>query len=153
MSDKILIDEVPSLQPDSRIIEFVIFNLGWSNQTFNYSLINSSTNNELYSDWITINNNSELTVQIDVSDFSLNNEDIYILRVVPEEKASSVQEVYFSIENNTGDFNNDNITNVLDIIIMVNSIMSNNFSNVYDLNNDDLNNVLDIIILVNIILD
>ena len=64
-----------------------------------------------------------------------------------------MQEVYFSIENNTGDFNNDNITNVLDIIIMVNSIMSNNFSNVYDLNNDDLNNVLDIIILVNIILD
>ena len=53
-----------------------------------------------------------------------------------------------------GDFNNDNILNVLDIIALVNSIIDEDeFSIVFDLNFDSINNIADIIILVNRIID
>ena len=38
-------------------------------------------------------------------------------------------------------------------MIMVNSIIDNNFNILYDLNNDNIINILDVIVLVNIILD
>ena len=53
-----------------------------------------------------------------------------------------------------GDFNNDDILNVLDIIALVNNIIDvDDFSIIFDLNFDLINNVADIIILVNRIID
>ena len=53
-----------------------------------------------------------------------------------------------------GDFNNDDILNVLDVIALVNNIIDEDeFSIIFDLNFDLINNIADIIILVNRIID
>jgi hypothetical protein len=53
----------------------------------------------------------------------------------------------------TGDFNNDQTVNVLDVIILVNHILSPATVELEgaDLNNDGLVNILDVIVLINII--
>ena len=53
-----------------------------------------------------------------------------------------------------GDFNNDEIVNIQDTILLVSAVIGNNdiINSHYDLNNDEVINVLDIILLVNIIL-
>lgn len=53
----------------------------------------------------------------------------------------------------TGDINNDNEINVLDVVDLVNCVLFWDCLNCTDLNNDGLNNVLDIIDLVNIIIN
>ena len=54
----------------------------------------------------------------------------------------------------SGDINNDNIINILDVVLIVSSILDNNTYNIcYDMNEDSYINVLDIIIIVNIILN
>ena len=52
-----------------------------------------------------------------------------------------------------GDINGDMLVNILDVINMVNIVLSDTFSEQTDLNNDGMNNILDIIFLVNIILE
>ena len=53
----------------------------------------------------------------------------------------------------SGDINNDGIINVVDIVSLVNQIISDNYNSPYDLNSDNIINILDVIILVNIILE
>ena len=52
-----------------------------------------------------------------------------------------------------GDINGDSLVNVQDIILTVNLILDNQYSNSADLNSDGLINVLDIVQILNIILD
>ena len=52
-----------------------------------------------------------------------------------------------------GDINQDNIVNILDIVLLVNWILENNYENNGDLNLDGIVNILDIVQLVNIILN
>ena len=53
----------------------------------------------------------------------------------------------------TGDINNDDTIDVLDVVQLINIILENNFISTGDLNQDQTNNVQDIIILINIILN
>ena len=55
--------------------------------------------------------------------------------------------------NQHGDLNNDGNIDILDIIQVVNLILSNEFLENGDLNNDSTIDILDIILLVNIILN
>ena len=52
-----------------------------------------------------------------------------------------------------GDLNMDGIVNILDIVSMVNVVLSGEQNEMADLNNDGIANILDIILLVNIILE
>tara|TARA_B100000959_G_C14877681_1_gene581143 strand:- start:244 stop:480 length:237 start_codon:yes stop_codon:yes gene_type:complete len=52
-----------------------------------------------------------------------------------------------------GDLNEDEIINILDVIIMVNYILTSNFNENADFNSDGTLDVLDIITLVNIIIN
>ena len=54
---------------------------------------------------------------------------------------------------NLGDVNNDEIINVLDIVLIVNIVLTEGFNQSADLNTDGIINILDIIQLVNIILN
>jgi len=56
--------------------------------------------------------------------------------------------------SNSGDFNNDDSINILDVIILVNHILSPDTLELEgaDMNNDGMVNILDIIVLINIIL-
>ena len=56
-----------------------------------------------------------------------------------------------------GDVNEDQIINILDIIAVINFVLSNNIPSenqfmLSDLNSDQIINILDVVILVNIIL-
>ena len=64
--------------------------------------------------------------------------------------------IYVSFIDNTivGDINGDEIINVLDVVIIVNMIVSNaEYMQEADLNDDSIVNVLDIVLLVNLILN
>mgnify|MGYP006160821579 CR=1 FL=1 len=52
-----------------------------------------------------------------------------------------------------GDLNDDQITNILDIVMLVNIIFSGEQNSDADINGDSLINILDVIILVNIVLE
>ncbi len=56
-------------------------------------------------------------------------------------------------ESIEGDLNLDNITNILDIVLLVNCILSDNCNNCFDLNYDNEINIIDIVTLVNFILN
>ena len=51
-----------------------------------------------------------------------------------------------------GDLNNDGIIDILDLIILVNMILADEYSTIADWNEDGVVNILDIVIYVNIIL-
>jgi hypothetical protein len=50
-----------------------------------------------------------------------------------------------------GDINGDEILNVLDIVLMINMILANEYSIVADVNEDESVNILDVVIMVNIL--
>ncbi len=52
-----------------------------------------------------------------------------------------------------GDINNDNILNIFDIIIFIESILKNSYSGLIDLNSDCIIDISDAIILINLILN
>ena len=139
---------------NTNLIRLIIYNIGWSEQEYNFFILNSEYD-VIYADSVIIPpTNSEL-IQIDISQININVGETYTLKVFPIVKPELFQEIHFSVNDNVtiGDFNNDNIVNILDVIILVNAIIDNNFSNLYDLNNDQINNILDLVILINIILE
>ena len=58
-----------------------------------------------------------------------------------------------SICETTGDVNGDNIVNVLDVVLLVNVILTGTVQDCSDLNEDGVVNVLDVVLLVSIILN
>ena len=50
-----------------------------------------------------------------------------------------------------GDINEDEILNILDIVIMINMILSNEFSVIADINEDGFVDILDVVIMVNVL--
>ena len=66
-------------------------------------------------------------------------------------------QISFSINLNDsvliGDLNNDNEINIVDVIIIINMILNEEFDVLADLNEDEMINISDIILLVNIILN
>jgi len=57
------------------------------------------------------------------------------------------------VEETAGDINEDGSVNVLDVVILANSVLSGEDLQAGDINGDGVNNVLDIVALVNIILN
>ena len=50
-----------------------------------------------------------------------------------------------------GDINSDGILNILDIILMINMVLSDEFSIIADINEDGVVNILDVVMMVNIL--
>ncbi len=67
--------------------------------------------------------------------------------------SSFLYDVICSDDGIAGDINGDEEINVLDIVSLVNIILSGEFQTSADLNDDEDNNVLDIVILIQMILD
>ena len=103
------------------------------------------------------------------SDWEANQRDLYLLdhemQIVFHENITSglnEEEVYpiivdliSNIPDNeiSGDINGDGDVNILDVVLVVNFILANEYEAIGDLNADGLLNVLDIVLLVNIILN
>ena len=54
--------------------------------------------------------------------------------------------------SDAGDLNSDGEINILDVVILVNLVLTNSYDSIADLNDDSVLNVLDIVLLVNVIL-
>ena len=52
-----------------------------------------------------------------------------------------------------GDLDGNGTINILDVVILVNFVLSDGYSSEADINADDIINVLDIVLLVNLILE
>ena len=61
--------------------------------------------------------------------------------------------IYKKTNNLNGDFNNDGIINILDVVQLVNIVLINEYNDTVDMNEDGIINILDIVQLVNIILN
>jgi len=61
--------------------------------------------------------------------------------------------IYKKINTLNGDFNNDGIINILDVVQLVNIVLENEYEGSLDMNQDGVVNILDIVQLVNIILN
>ena len=123
------------------------------NQDTNYSLIATEigiweTNNFLSENvnWYPSNNGIG-NVRVDM--LSLRDEDNLLLAA---SHGRGLFHTYYNIDL-IGDINNDNALDVLDIVLLVNIILINEFNVYGDINQDGQLNVLDIVLLVNLILD
>lgn len=80
---------------------------------------------------------------------------IYYFRIM---WASNFGQVYWKLysvyaANFVGDVNSDNTVNILDIVVIVNAILSNDiFNSITDVNEDGITNILDVVTVVNIVL-
>ncbi|OUW60982.1 MAG: hypothetical protein CBD58_03780, partial [bacterium TMED198] len=61
--------------------------------------------------------------------------------------------IYKKINTLNGDFNNDGLVNILDVVQLLNSVLTNENNNNFDINQDGIVNILDIVKLVDIILN
>ena len=61
-------------------------------------------------------------------------------------------EVNISLNSLQGDVNTDGVVNILDIVLLVNLVLNDEYNATADLNSDGVINILDSVILVNIIL-
>ncbi len=61
-------------------------------------------------------------------------------------------ESIYKLISDEGDINNDGNINILDVVSLINFVLSNDYSSVADLNSDNVLNILDIVLLVNVIL-
>ena len=52
-----------------------------------------------------------------------------------------------------GDINMDGALNILDVVLVVNFALSNNYNQMADMNSDGTINILDVVLLVGLILD
>ena len=76
----------------------------------------------------------------------------------PDNTISDIGAIFYNQYDNcllSGDVNNDNTINILDVVEMINYILFNNNEELecYDINNDGLVNILDVVYTVNVILD
>ena len=56
-------------------------------------------------------------------------------------------------ECDCGDLNQDNVVNILDVVLLVNMVLSNEYNPSGDLNSDGTINILDVVVLIGLILD
>ena len=98
--------------------------------------------------------NIELSDSISYLNINSSNGSSHALVLSSKYTGNASQEVEVNIFLNSlqGDLNNDGIIDILDIIALINMILSADYSIVADINEDGLINVLDVIIYNNIIL-
>ena len=81
---------------------------------------------------------------------------LVMLTVWPDHHEYAVKELMFPVSLKSsldGDVNADGVINVLDVVLLVNMVLSDEYNTSADLNNDGIINVLDVVELINIILD
>ena len=78
-----------------------------------------------------------------------------MLAVWPDHHEYAVKELVFQVllgSSLNGDVNVDGVVNILDVVLLVNMVLSDEYNASADINNDGVINILDIVALVNIIL-
>ena len=79
-----------------------------------------------------------------------------MLAVWPDHHEYAVKELMFSVtlgSSQNGDVNSDGLVNILDVVLLVNMVLSNEYNPSGDLNSDGTINILDVVVLIGLILD
>jgi len=79
-----------------------------------------------------------------------------MLSIWPIHHDYALKELMFSVtlgSSQNGDVNSDGLVNILDVVLLVNMVLSNEYNPSADLNSDGTINILDVVILVGLILD
>ena len=111
----------------------------------------------IYGDWCT----GDLWALSSVDNENYTNEDLIRTGInITSFGIDQYNELYFcgnqriyKITSNEGDLNIDESLNVLDVILLVNLVLSGQYNDIADFNSDQILNVLDVITLINIILE
>ena len=165
----ILNDNDGVINPGEQInLSIILFNnVDWGDATNVSLLLESDANVEILNQNIFIGNISSGGVGINIEepfeilfDSSLTESDIiFTLNILSNQSGyiaytQSFPIILSVIENSMilGDINADSLINVLDVVQLVNIILSNSSNEAADLNQDDMINVQDIILLINLIL-
>ena len=101
-----------------------------------------SSFNEFHKKIIILGHDGEYLGMITVNSVSVGVKN-YILDILAEN---------YQEDSLLGDLNNDEILNILDVIQLINLILSGEDNSAADMNDDDIVNILDVIQLINIIL-
>ena len=78
-----------------------------------------------------------------------------MLNIWPNQHEYALKELVFPVALGSsliGDINTDGLVNILDVVLLVNLVLSGEYNASADLNNDIIINVLDVVLLVNFIL-
>ena len=165
----ILNDNDGVINPGEQInLSIILFNnVDWGDATNVSLLLESDANVEILNQNIFIGNISSGGVGINIEepfeilfDSSLTESDvIFTLNILSNQSGyiaytQSFPIILSIIESSMilGDINADSLINVLDVVQLVNIILSNSSNEAADLNQDDMINVQDIILLINLIL-
>jgi len=84
------------------------------------------------------------------------NDEMFFIPIEYLEYQTGDEDIYLGLENQclyVGDINEDNVLNVLDVVILVNTILTPIENPCADLNSDSTTNILDIVILIEMILE
>ena len=79
-----------------------------------------------------------------------------MLTVWPDHHEYAVKELVFPVtlgSSLSGDVNSDGLINILDVVLLVNMVLNNEYNPSGDLNSDGTINILDVVLLVGLILD
>jgi hypothetical protein len=79
-----------------------------------------------------------------------------MLSIWPIHHDYALKELVFPVKlvsSLSGDVNSDGLVNILDVVLMVNMVLSNEYNPSGDLNSDGTINILDVVVLVGLILD
>ena len=100
-------------------------------------------------------NNIDLTDNISYLNISNPSNESHVLVLTSKYSGNISQEIEVNIVFNSwqGDINSDGIVNILDVILLVNLVLSAEYNAIADFNNDSVINIFDIVALVNIVLD
>ena len=88
----------------------------------------------------------------------IDNVEVWLYEVVggghdwPNYSSQEIWRFFSSYISDLGDGNQDGIVNVLDVILLINVILDNEYDAFFDMNSDNVINVLDVVQVVNIIL-
>ena len=84
------------------------------------------------------------------------NDEMFFIPIEYLEYQPGDEDIYLGLDNQclyVGDINEDNVLNVLDVVILVNTILTPIENACSDLNSDSTTNILDIVILIEMILN
>ena len=107
------------------------------------------------SSWLSVGESEIIELEINTNDLDTGNEywgDLIVTSNTDQNPIIIPIQLNIMENNIQGDLNGDGMIDVQDLIILINMILANEYSNLADLNEDGVVNILDITIYVNIIL-
>ena len=173
--------KIPSLHPDAfsviaegyiendddfvavtdAVLKFIIYNKSGYSLTYNYilsDLIDGGTQLFIYEEGsIEIEPYGSLELTFPINSLADITETEAMLSVWPNHHEYAQKELVLPIHlvnsSPSGDVNIDGVVNILDVVLMINIALNNEYNFYGDLNVDGVINILDIVELVNIILE